>query len=79
LDPRGPPRAERSGSRYLIREDDLAAVADEPRSVGVPDEWRTFPSGRPAPDWVRIIVVTVDSRLRLGADRLGVVVLPTEL
>jgi excisionase family DNA binding protein len=47
--------SERQGTRHLIHEDDLAALTEEPHSVGVPDEWRTFPSGRPQPDWVRII------------------------
>jgi excisionase family DNA binding protein len=47
--------SERHGTRHLIREDDLAALTEEPRSVGLPDEWRTFPSGRPQPDWVKII------------------------
>jgi excisionase family DNA binding protein len=48
-------RSERRGNRHLIHEDDLAAIADEPHSIGVPEEWRYFPSGRPAPDWVKII------------------------
>ncbi len=48
-------RSERRGNRHMVHEDDLAALTEEPRSVGVPEEWRTFPSGRPQPDWVKII------------------------
>ena len=48
-------RAERHGNRHLIHEDDLAALIHRPRSVGVPEEWRRLPSGRPAPDWVELI------------------------
>jgi excisionase family DNA binding protein len=48
-------RAERHGNRHLINEDDLAALVEEPRSADVPEEWRYFPSGRPQPDWVKII------------------------
>jgi excisionase family DNA binding protein len=48
-------RSERHGNRHLIDEDDLRAVTEEPYSVGVPDEWRRLPSGRPAPDWVKLI------------------------
>jgi excisionase family DNA binding protein len=48
-------RSERRGNRHLIHEDDLAALTEEPRSIGVPPEWRTFPDGTPQPDWVRII------------------------
>ena len=48
-------RSERRGNRHLIHEDDLVALTEEPRSVGVPEEWRYLPSGRPAPDWVKLI------------------------
>jgi excisionase family DNA binding protein len=48
-------RSERRGNRHLIDEDDLAVLTDEPHSVGVPEEWRYLPSGRPAPDWVKLI------------------------
>ena len=39
----------------MIHEDDLAAIVEEPRSAGVPEEWRNFGSGRPQPDWVKVI------------------------
>jgi excisionase family DNA binding protein len=55
-------RSERRGNRHMIHEDDLAAVTEEPRSVGVPEEWRAFPSGRPQPDWVKIIHRARESR-----------------
>jgi excisionase family DNA binding protein len=48
-------RSERHGRRHLVHEDDLAVVVEEPRSGGVPAEWRVFASGRPAPDWVNVI------------------------
>jgi excisionase family DNA binding protein len=48
-------RTELQGNRHLIHEDDLDALVEEPRAVGVPDEWRRFPSGRPQPDWVKLI------------------------
>ena len=48
-------RAERHGNRYLIHEDELAVMTEEPYSVGVPEEWRHLPSGRPAPDWVKLV------------------------
>jgi excisionase family DNA binding protein len=47
--------AERQGNRHLIHEDDLAALIEEPRGVGVPEEWRRFQSGRPQPDWVKLL------------------------
>jgi excisionase family DNA binding protein len=55
-------RSERRGNRHMIHEGDLAAVTEEARSVGVPEEWRTFPSGRPQPDWVKIIHHARESR-----------------
>ena len=48
-------RARRSGNRHLIEEDDLAMVAEEPHSIGVPPELERFESGNPQPDWVKIL------------------------
>jgi len=55
--------------------------------VAVPKRWRRFDSGRRVPDvlatlevrtlgWRRI---TLDGRLRLGADRTGLVITPGEM
>jgi excisionase family DNA binding protein len=55
-------RSERHGNRHLIHEDDLVALTEEPRSIGVPEEWRTFPSGRSQPDWVKVIHRSRDGR-----------------
>ena len=48
-------RARRSGNRHLIEEADLAMVAEEPHSIGVPSELENFESGNPQPDWVKIL------------------------
>ena len=48
-------RAARDGNRHMIEEEELALATEEPRSVGVPKEWETLPSGRPQPDWVKIL------------------------
>lgn len=48
-------RAQKNGNKHLIEEDDLAMAVEEPRSVGVPPELERFESGRPQPDWVKIL------------------------
>ena len=48
-------RAQKVGIRHLIEEADLAAATEEPRSLEVPEGWRTLPSGGPAPDWVKAV------------------------
>lgn len=48
-------RAERVGTRHLIDEAELEAAAEEPRSLPLPEGWRTLPSGRPMPDPVKAI------------------------
>jgi len=48
-------RARRAGNRQVVAEDDLEAAAEEPRSIGVPPELDRFESGRPQPDWVKIL------------------------
>lgn len=48
-------RARKVGTQHVIEEEDLQTAADEPRSVGMPDRWKRFESGRPAPDWVRAL------------------------
>jgi len=48
-------RARKVGTQHVIEEEDLDGVLGEARSVGVPERWRTFESGRPTPDWVRAL------------------------
>jgi len=48
-------RSQKVGTQHLIDEVDLEAVAEEPRMLPVPDEWRYFPNGEPVPDWVAAI------------------------
>lgn len=43
-------RAQRSGARHLIEEADLEVATEEPRSLPLPEAWRTLRSGRPMPD-----------------------------
>ena len=47
--------AQKISNRHLIDEDDLAIVAEEPRSIGVPPALERFESGRAQPDWVKIL------------------------
>ncbi len=48
-------RASKVGTQHVIEEEDLEAMLEEPRSVGVPDSWKRFESGRLQPDWVKAI------------------------
>jgi excisionase family DNA binding protein len=48
-------RAQKVGNKHMVAEADLAAVVEEPRSVGVPPELERFESGEPQPDWVKLI------------------------
>jgi excisionase family DNA binding protein len=48
-------RAERRGNRHLIHEDDLAALVEEPGAARLPEGWDRLPSGRPQPDWVKVV------------------------
>lgn len=43
-------RARKVGTQHVIDEADLHLAADPPRSVPLPESWRTFESGRPVPD-----------------------------
>ena len=54
-------RARKVGTQHVIEEEDLEAVIEKPGSLPVPDRWKYFESGRPQPDWARII-----RRSRLG-------------
>ncbi|MGH9040148.1 MAG: helix-turn-helix domain-containing protein [Acidimicrobiia bacterium] len=44
--------AQRIGTQHLIDEADLETLLADGVSLPVPDPWRNFGSGRPAPDWV---------------------------
>jgi excisionase family DNA binding protein len=48
-------RAQKVGNKHMIDENDLAAVTEEPHSMGVPPELTRFESGEPQPDWVKLI------------------------
>ena len=53
-------RARKLGNQHAIEEADLAAIMPA-RSLSVPQEWRTFESGQPQPDWAARI-----ARSRVG-------------
>ncbi len=48
-------RAEKVGTQHVIDEGDLEAVAEQPRSLPLPERWRRFDSGRSVPDIVEAI------------------------
>lgn len=48
-------RASKVGTQHVIEEEDLEAAVEEPHSLPVPEEWKYLPSGRPAPDWVKLV------------------------
>jgi excisionase family DNA binding protein len=48
-------RAERVGTQHVIEEADLDALAEQPRSLPLPERWQRFDSGRPVPDIVAAI------------------------
>lgn len=48
-------RSRKVGTQHVIEEQDLELLAGEPQSLPVPEEWRTFDSGRPQPNWVALI------------------------
>lgn len=48
-------RAERVGTQHLIDEQAFAELVNEPPSAEVPPAWRSFPDGRPQPDWTLIV------------------------
>lgn len=47
--------ARKVGTQHVIEEEDLDAALGEPRAEGLPERWRWFESGRPAPDPVRAL------------------------
>jgi len=48
--------ARKVGTQHVIDEIDLEEVLGErSRSLPVPEEWTTFPSGRPQPDWLALL------------------------
>lgn len=55
-------RAAKVGNRHMVEEADLEAAIERPRAAGVPDAWRTLPSGRLAPDWVEALHETREGR-----------------
>jgi excisionase family DNA binding protein len=48
-------RSQKIGTQHLIDEQDLEALEAEDESLPVLEEWKVFASGRPQPDWVRIV------------------------
>lgn len=48
-------RSTKIGTQYLVDENDLDAVSQPPRAEGMPPRWKTFDSGRAAPDWVQAL------------------------
>jgi excisionase family DNA binding protein len=49
-------RSQRVGTQHLIAEDDLAPFEyDDAEEPWIPKEWRTFPDGKPQPNWERIV------------------------
>ena len=48
-------RAERVGTQYLVEEDALRQLVEEPPPAAVPEEWRSFPDGSAQPDWASIV------------------------
>lgn len=47
-------RARKVGTQHVVEEDDLQALA-VPEQLPVPEEWQTFASGRPQPNWVAVL------------------------
>jgi excisionase family DNA binding protein len=48
-------RSQKVGTQHLIDEGDLVAMAGQDEPLPVPENWRRFASGRPQPDWVKIV------------------------
>ncbi|MDQ3769207.1 MAG: helix-turn-helix domain-containing protein [Actinomycetota bacterium] len=47
--------ARKVGTQHVIEEEDLDAALGETHAEGLPERWRRFASGRPAPDPVRAL------------------------
>jgi excisionase family DNA binding protein len=47
--------ARKVGTQHVIEEADLDAAIVDDEELWVPESWRTLPSGRPAPNVVRIL------------------------
>ena len=47
--------AAKVGIQHVIEEEDLDAALGETHAEGLPERWRRFESGRPAPDPVRAL------------------------
>jgi excisionase family DNA binding protein len=47
--------ARKVGTQHVIEEADLDAALDDDEELWVPERWRTLPSGRPAPNVVRVL------------------------
>ena len=49
-------RSQRVGTQHLIDEGDLEALLDDgPETLPLPEEWKLTISGRPQPNWVRLV------------------------
>jgi excisionase family DNA binding protein len=48
-------RSRKIGTQHMIEEAELHAFLDDGNAVRIPAEWRTTDSGRPQPDWVRLV------------------------
>ena len=48
-------QATKVGRRHMIEAEDLVLATEEPRSLPLPEAWRTFDSGRPVPDPARAV------------------------
>ena len=46
--------ARKIGTQHVIEEDDLTPLLED-EEIGIPDEWRVMPDGRPTPNVVRAI------------------------
>lgn len=46
--------AQKIGTQHVIEEDDLTPLLED-EEIGIPDEWRIMPDGRPTPNVVRAI------------------------
>ena len=49
-------RSQRVGTQHLIDEGDLESLLDDgPQTLPLPEEWKLTTSGRPQPNWVRLV------------------------
>jgi excisionase family DNA binding protein len=48
-------RSQKVGTQHLIDESDLQLLERDEEPGWIPEHWRTFPDGRPQPNWERIV------------------------